>query len=340
MKNINSNKLVSIITPCYNSENYIEETINSVLSQTYSNIEYIIIDDGSTDDSWRIISSYKNKLKCFRTKNFGGGYARNFGVKKSSGSYFMFLDSDDIISRDLIENLIKTSLNNQQCIIGNSWARIIKTSSGWEEVRSDLPLYPKINIINAWLTGWYIPPCAILWPKNIYNIVGGWDESLTANQDGDLMLRSFLLGFNIKISEKGKSFYRKHGPNHISISSDLVSESSLFSRVKVLKKVIKSINDSNKHNINLHREYIGTAFHKLARNNMLSNRKVALDCINKWKYYSKGKIPGSLFHKLAVSLIGLETKEKLAHSLYKLGFSNKKRKVFSIRYKNYEKKLK
>jgi len=92
--------LISIITPSYNSESYLEECINSVLNQTYINWEMLIVDDGSTDNSRDIINRYANseiRIKpIFLDNNIGAPSARNLAIEKSKGSYLAFLDSDDL----------------------------------------------------------------------------------------------------------------------------------------------------------------------------------------------------------------------------------------------------
>ena len=92
--------LVSIITPCYNAEMYIEETIQSVLVQIYKNWEMIIVDDISTDRTFDIIKNYMkvdNRIRCFQLKQKGGAsIARNKGIKESKGKYVAFLDADDL----------------------------------------------------------------------------------------------------------------------------------------------------------------------------------------------------------------------------------------------------
>jgi glycosyltransferase involved in cell wall biosynthesis len=96
----------SIITPCYNLENHIEKTIESVLKQTYKYFELIIIDDGSKDNSLDIIRKNKNKdnrIKVFSKENGGVSSARNFGIGKAQGEYIFFLDGDDLIENDLLE---------------------------------------------------------------------------------------------------------------------------------------------------------------------------------------------------------------------------------------------
>ncbi|GGF81845.1 glycosyltransferase family 2 protein [Wenyingzhuangia marina] len=100
-------KLVSIIMPVYNVENYLKECLDSIINQTYKNIELILINDGSTDNSGFICdeyaSQYKN-IKVLHTKNGGQGAARNIGLKIAEGFYVYLIDSDDYISPSLIEN--------------------------------------------------------------------------------------------------------------------------------------------------------------------------------------------------------------------------------------------
>ena len=94
-----NSKLVSIITPSYNSEKFISETIKSVLNQTYKNWEMLITDDGSTDNSYEIINKICEKdsrIKLFSIKNAGPAVARNNSIKHAKGKYVAFLDSDDL----------------------------------------------------------------------------------------------------------------------------------------------------------------------------------------------------------------------------------------------------
>ncbi len=100
-------ELVSIITPSYNSESYISETINSVLNQTYEIWELIIIDDCSTDKTQDLLNNYckiDNRIKLFvNEKNLGSAISRNVGIKNSSGRFIAFLDSDDIWVKEKLE---------------------------------------------------------------------------------------------------------------------------------------------------------------------------------------------------------------------------------------------
>lgn len=92
---------ISIIVPIYNAEKYLHKCIKSLLNQTKKELEFILVNDGSTDSSEEIIKTYKDKrIKYFKNKNQGIGKTRNFGIEKATGKYIMFLDSDDYLRED------------------------------------------------------------------------------------------------------------------------------------------------------------------------------------------------------------------------------------------------
>lgn len=132
------NKLVSIITPVYNSEKYIEECIKSVINQSYKNIEMIIIDDGSTDNSKNIIEKYTESfpfikyIKC--NKNNGVWAARNIGIEKAKGRFISFLDADDLYKKNKIENQINFMLNNNYSFTYTAYDLINENSTSLNKV--------------------------------------------------------------------------------------------------------------------------------------------------------------------------------------------------------------
>lgn len=132
------NKLVSIITPVYNSEKYIEECIKSVINQSYKNIEMIIIDDGSTENSKNIIEKYTESfpfikyIKC--NKNNGVWAARNIGIEKAKGRFISFLDADDLYKKNKIENQINFMLNNNYSFTYTAYDLINENSTSLNKV--------------------------------------------------------------------------------------------------------------------------------------------------------------------------------------------------------------
>lgn len=112
---------LSIIIPVYNLENYIEDCLNSIIPQLTKEIEVIIVDDGSTDNSAEIIKSFlNNQIKYFYQKNKKQGAARNTGLKKAKGKYIWFIDGDDIIKDNAIKTIFKyeiTHLENHDLML-------------------------------------------------------------------------------------------------------------------------------------------------------------------------------------------------------------------------------
>ena len=104
--------LVSVIIPNYNSEKFLKECLESVLAQSYKNIEIIVIDDGSTDRSAEILEEYQSQIRFIRSLHNGAAVTRNIGIELSNGKYLAFMDSDDIWMLEKIEKQMTIALNN------------------------------------------------------------------------------------------------------------------------------------------------------------------------------------------------------------------------------------
>jgi glycosyltransferase involved in cell wall biosynthesis len=134
-----NNKLVSIIVPIYNAEKYLKTCIDSILNQTYENIEVILINDGSTDNSKKICCEYKEKdsrIVVIDQPNCGPSISRNNGLKLSTGKYVQFVDADDYIEQDMTEKLIKSMDNNTQLVMSAFNVVFIKDGKG-DKVTND-----------------------------------------------------------------------------------------------------------------------------------------------------------------------------------------------------------
>lgn len=115
-------KKITVIVPIYNAEKYINKCVDSLLEQTYKNLEIILINDGSSDNSLEIIKKYEQEnpknIKVFSHKNHGLSYTRNVGLKNATGDYITFLDSDDWFDRDYVEILLNNIKDNDIVISG------------------------------------------------------------------------------------------------------------------------------------------------------------------------------------------------------------------------------
>ena len=135
---------VSIIVPVYNAELYLEECINSILEQTYKNLEIILIDDGSTDNSFEIMKQYSendSRVQSFSISNSGPGKCRNVGLDIFSGDFVMFVDSDDRICRDLVEILLENLGSSSEIAMCKFSKDIKKIAKGTKKVENQTSIF-------------------------------------------------------------------------------------------------------------------------------------------------------------------------------------------------------
>lgn len=206
--------LVSIIIPVYNSEKNIFDTIESCINQTYTNIEIIVINDGSKDNSENIIKNFSdNRLKYFSTQNFGACHARNIGIKNSSGKLIQFLDADDLLHIDKIKNQVSSYLmHGNQYIYSSQQYNIYNNTHYYDKYlnifeRNFSPIDYLEKITNEF--GKYLNTGVWLLPRQILDNIGLWDESLKINQDGDFFIRAIINSNGIKYSDSSIFYYRR-----------------------------------------------------------------------------------------------------------------------------------
>ena len=129
--------MISIIVPVYNSELYLKKCLDSIISQTYENIEIICIDDNSSDDSLRILQEYEKKdqrIKVLQKVNEGVSFARNAGLDMARGDYILFVDSDDWIDRCTCEVALKKILEETADLVMWSYIRERETESSRKQI--------------------------------------------------------------------------------------------------------------------------------------------------------------------------------------------------------------
>lgn len=116
----NEEAKISVIVPVYNSKEYVDKCITSILNQTYKNLEIILVDDGSSDNSLEVCKKFENidnRIKCIHIKNNGVSTARNIGLDISTGEFIGFVDSDDIIEKDMYEKLYDNIIKNKTDLV-------------------------------------------------------------------------------------------------------------------------------------------------------------------------------------------------------------------------------
>jgi|ERR1035437_2786743 glycosyltransferase involved in cell wall biosynthesis len=226
------NPLVSIITPSYNQGKYIEETINSVINQDYTNIEYIIIDGGSSDNTVDVIKKYGSKLAYWVSEpDKGQADAINKGFLKANGDYICWINSDDVLYPDFISRRIKEfELNPDVDMIygdvdqGDKWSnRVIR--KGWQTDYRSI------------VKNCYIPTNqqSAIWKKEVLSKVGILDPRWQVLLDFDFFLR-ITKDCSIKYFPGSVAFFRNHSDSKsIALKEKWIEELEVFLVDPVLK---------------------------------------------------------------------------------------------------------
>lgn len=188
------NKLISIIIPCYNAQEYIGKAIESALSQTYSNIEIIVVDDSSSDDSLSVVKSFSSKIRIVELNRSGPGKARNAGVRNAKGELIAFLDADDTIDKNFVKYMVSFLAANPDASYCYSQMKVHGAQNG---VAKTIDFDPGFLLLKSNFIG-----IGVIIPKQIFLDVGGFDESLSAFEDWDIWLKLLSSGHKGKLLKK------------------------------------------------------------------------------------------------------------------------------------------
>lgn len=243
--------LVSILIPAYNAEKWIRETIVSALGQTWPRCEVILVDDGSSDNTFDVANRFQSKtLKVVRQENKGASAARNKALALAQGDYIQWLDADDLLAPDKIEEQLKygdggrNSLRLLSSTFGffyyNRHKAKFITTKLWQDLK---PV--EWFIINFTDRVW-IHPAAWLVSRRLTNQIGPWNEKLSLNDDGEYFGRAVATSVEVKYVSDAKSYYRK--ANSKSLSSMITHNAceSLFLTIKLCIEYLLVLENSER----------------------------------------------------------------------------------------------
>lgn len=320
---------VSVVIPCHNKARFIEHTIRSVLDQSHPHVEVIVIDDGSTDGSWSVIHSFQDEVRAVRQDNHGACHARNRGATLASGEALMFLDADDVLTPDTLSALSDALNTASGGIAACPWNYLSWNGEEWIRESSKMPLSPpQGNFIRGWLSGWFIPPCALLWEREAYETTDGWDEDLVANQDADLVLRALLNGVTVTFSREGEALWRNFSNTEQTSKSRVRSIETALSRARTIEKIASLLAEQGQ--LDQYASEIGQNLHRFAQRgyNCIDSasppqrRRLREITEKAWEIAGSDAVTGSLLHQVSCRLIGLRRKEALANWLARIGIGS------------------
>ena len=299
---------VSIVVPLFNSEPWIERTIDSALSQDYPESDLIVIDDGSSDASVDVVKKFGSAV-CLETgPNKGACHARNRGLalaRERGSKYVLFLDADDYLEGDIVSGGVEQATQYAADMILSNMH--IEYQDQSRELR---PLYtghvdPE-EFFEGWMAGNYVNPSGILWDTAFVTQIGGWDESLARAQDLEITLRALLSDPTIRKNEKGAAIHAQVNSNSISKSQ---SREALSSRYRAVLGLVEKVQNTqfSKFDMLLYREvyHIGRAAFRAGYIDL------GREIVNYLKNVGYRKHPGTALHRLVAGGLGLERKVKL-----------------------------
>ena len=254
---------VSVVIPTFNAERFIAQTIRSVLDQGFPAHEIIVVDDGSTDATAEVVRGFGPAVRFVELEHGGATRTRNRGATLTTGDALMFLDADDVLGPNVLRHLVDALRHVPQGIALCPWKRLERVDGRWvRRPASCAPRVPGDDVLSAWLSGWYHPPCSVLWSRAAYELSGGWDEGLPGNpnDDGDIIMRALARGARPLVTAEGTAFYRKHDAP--TLSGRRLTEEGLRARMRVVVKLAEVLRAEER--LELYRARLGAALDLIA----------------------------------------------------------------------------
>ena len=243
--------LISVIIPVFNVEKYLVDCIESIMCQTYKNIEILLIDDGSTDKSGEICDAYKmfdDRIKVFHKDNEGLGLTRNYGIDRAGGKYIVFVDSDDYLSHDAIELLEKNSKDYDTVIAG--YTKVKNSGKKLYVEKYNKEIFINDDVVNKLLPRFigslpgikdsiFTTVCAKLYSTELIkeNKIKFKSERKFQSEDLGFQFDYFLYSKNVCVIDESIYYYR-FNPNSL---TTLYKENRFDETIKVYKYINETI---------------------------------------------------------------------------------------------------
>jgi cellulose synthase/poly-beta-1,6-N-acetylglucosamine synthase-like glycosyltransferase len=293
----------SVVIPCYNAGDFIARSIRSVLDQHSANIEVVVIDDGSTDNSLDVVKSFGDRVRWATGPNCGACAARNRGLELSSGDFIMFLDADDYIEpeslsewaargsdADLVLCPFAIEKGGKRTFLGRAQGR----DAG--------------SILCDWLKGLFTPSCSVLWRRSFLCGIDGWNPKALRNQDAEVTIRALLKGARVTVASSGLGVYVQHDrPGRVSKGTSLEVVSSWLSCFEELWTLAQA------QSIEGLRQCFATQFYLIACYAFASGvDEVGQRALRRARDLGLNGHPGSFSHRILVRILGLKNKSRFA----------------------------
>jgi glycosyltransferase involved in cell wall biosynthesis len=302
--------LVSIIIPCFNAGRWLSEAINSCLRQIYPNIEIIVIDDGSSDNSLEIIKSFRQQIIWESIPHSGGNFARNLGFRLSHGKYIQYLDADDYISPEKIARQVDFLERTQIDIVYGDWRHKYHLPNGTSFLGDIKISETQTDILESLLATWWVALAAFLYRRSVIINSPGWDEKLFAAQDRYFLTSLVINGAKVDYQAGCYSIYRRYGNVTVSTRS---KEFWINSHCLVLSKIEQQLIQLNRLSAN-YSHAIALSYFDLAREALLIDYSLYIELLEEAllrfpQFKSQNK---NLIYQILQTYLGFRQTERIA----------------------------
>jgi glycosyltransferase involved in cell wall biosynthesis len=305
-----SDPVVSILIPCYNCEAWVGKAIESALDQTWPQKEVIVVDDGSQDESWKVINSFSSKIRAERQSNQGPTKTRNRLLSLARGEWIQFLDADD----ELAANKIEIQLNHRFQADAVFGSMNLKWYEGQKMIRQSERVAQ--NGIDGWVKWflWEYPnPSACLFRTETLRLINGWDLNYDLCEDYALYRDLLFAGARFATAPEAWSTYRQWSTNQLvnKHSTKLADD-----RFKLMLGAAKQLETQAQFTEERSKAFRTQAFHSVRNlysiSPMLGNRAMSkLEC-NFGKFAPPvGCVP--VIYRILYHFFGFAAAEKIAH---------------------------
>jgi glycosyltransferase involved in cell wall biosynthesis len=299
---------VSVVIPAFRAAATLERACRSVAREGGSATECVIVLDGRDEATAAVALGCADPLVVQTTRNLGPGGARNVGLAASSGEYVLFLDADDYVEGGLIGGLLRAMIvSGADLGLGEC---VHEAPEGSRGPHAGPRAEDGRGLVAEWLGGRFVPPCCVMWRTAFLRSIGGWNESLRRNEDGELVLRAALRGARIAASRVGTGVYVQHpSPDRVSQRLD---EAALADELGLMAWLRAELEQRGWLDERMRAALIGYVYNWRRTAFRHDRKRAAAEFTAVWRQLGGRRDEGTIAHRLVSQVLGLSRKERLA----------------------------